>query len=82
VAMNDVETREFLEFVKNLSKGRWFGLPRMTTGEVIVRETPSAGGGAMEVFRVPKGESLGIAKESMIKAWAERDQGRKAVGGE
>jgi hypothetical protein len=31
---------------------------------------------------VPEGESLGRAKESMIKAWAERDHGRKAVGGE
>jgi hypothetical protein len=80
--MNDQETREFLEFVNNLSKGQWFGLPRLTTDEIIVRTMPTHDQGAMEVFRVPEGESLGRAKESMIKAWAERDHGRKAVGGE
>jgi hypothetical protein len=80
--VNDAEVREFLEFVKALSRAQWFAMPRMTTGEVIVRTVPTPQRGAMEVFRVPEGESLGRAKESMIKAWAERDQGRKAVSDE
>jgi hypothetical protein len=60
--VNDRETREFLGFVKNLSKGQWFGLPRLTTDEIIVRKTPNDGDGAMEVFRVPKGSTLDEAK--------------------
>jgi hypothetical protein len=80
--MNDQETREFLEFVRNLSKGRWFAMPRLTTGELIVRETPGGGVGALEVFRVPKGESLGAAKERAIKAMAIRARDGEGVSDE